>query len=155
MTARATNEEVVRRYAAASAAADLPALAELRDGDWSVDWPQSAERVHGSEAFAEIVRHYPGGAPRTELTRIVGSEDRWVVTPGNTVLRVAGSGDFWWCEWRMTYPDGVVYLCVDLLELRDGRVHHETVYWAPPFAAPDWRRPWTERIDGGGGAGEV
>ena len=54
---------------------------------------QSGEHVHGSEAFAEIVRNYPGGKPRTEVTRIVGAEDRWVMTAGNTLMRIAGSGD--------------------------------------------------------------
>jgi hypothetical protein len=60
-------------------------------------------------------------------------------------MRVAGSGDFWWSEWRLTYPNGEVYLVVDLLELRDGLVHHETVYWASPFDAPAWRAPWVDR----------
>ncbi|HEV2006748.1 MAG TPA: hypothetical protein VGQ85_09060, partial [Candidatus Limnocylindrales bacterium] len=110
--------------------------------EWSVVWPQSGEQVHSSEAFAEIVQHYPGGPARTEITRVVGAEDRWVVTAGNTVLRLAGSGDFWWSEWRVTYPDGAVYLCVDLLELRDARIYRETVYWAAPFEAPNWRSPW-------------
>jgi hypothetical protein len=93
----------------------------------------------------EIIANYPGGSPVTEVTRIVGSEDQWVVTPGNTVARVAGSGDFWWSEWRVTYPNGDVYLVVDLLELRDGLVHRETAYWAAPFEAPEWRAPWVER----------
>ncbi len=137
-----TDQEVVRRYAAGSAAADLDAMAALRHPEWSVAWPQSGERVVGQEAFGEIIRHYPGGAPSVETTRIVGSEDRWVITPGNTVIRVVGSGDAWWCEWRTTYPDGVTYLCVDLIELRDGLVHRETVYWAPLFDAPAWRAPW-------------
>ena len=75
----------------------------------------------------------------------MGAEDHWVVTPGNTVLKVAGSGDFWWSEWRVTYRDGSVYLCVDLIELRDDLVYRETVYWAAPFEAPDWRAPWVER----------
>jgi hypothetical protein len=99
----------------------------------------------GQQAFAEIIANYPGGSPVTEVTRIVGSEDQWVVTPGNTVARVAGSGDFWWSEWRVTYPNGDVYLVVDLLELRDGLVHRETAYWAAPFEAPEWRAPWVER----------
>ena len=58
------------------------------------------------------------------------------MTAANTVVRVAGTGDAWWGEWRVTYPDGQVYDCVDLIELRDGKVFHETVYWAPPFDAP-------------------
>jgi hypothetical protein len=142
---RLSNEECVRRYATASAAHELEALAPLRHPDWMVSWPQSGESVHGTEAFAEIIANYPGGAPATEITRIVGAEDRWVVTPGNTVLQVAGSGDFWWSEWRLTYPNGEVYLVVDLIELRDGLVYRETVYWAPPFEAPDWRAPWVDR----------
>jgi len=142
---RLTNEECVRQYAAASAAFDVSALAALRHPDWMVFWPQSGERIHSTDAFAEIIANYPGGAPTTEITRIVGSEDQWVVTAGNTVMRVAGSGDFWWSEWRVTHPSGEVYLVVDLLELRDGLVHRETVYWAAPFKAPDWRAPWVER----------
>jgi hypothetical protein len=143
--AQLTNEECVRRYAAASAAHDLDALSGLRHPDWMVYWPQSGERVHGSEAFAEIIANYPGGAPKTEVTRIVGAEDQWVVTAANTALRVAGSGDFWWSEWRLTYPNDDVYLVVDLFELRDGLVYRETVYWAAPFEAPKWRAPWVSQ----------
>ena len=142
---RLTNEECVRQYAAAAAAKDLAALAGLRHPDWMVVWPQSGERVHGNEAFAEIISNYPGGAPTTEVTRIVGAEDQWFITAGNTVLKVVGSGDFWWSEWRVEYPNGEVYLVVDLLELREGLVYRETVYWAAPFEAPDWRAPWVER----------
>jgi hypothetical protein len=145
MPAQLTNEELVARYAESSVEGDLEALARLRHPEWSVAWPQSGERVHSSEAFAEIARNYPGGRPKSEVTRVVGAEDHWVVTPGNTVLKVAGSGDFWWSEWRMTYPDGAVYLCVDLVELRQGLVYRETVYWAAAFEAPDWRSPWVER----------
>ena len=139
-----THEAVVRRYAASLASHDLDELARLRHPDWTVEWPQSGERVHSSESFAAIINAYPGGPPRVEVSRIVGSEDRWVVTPGNTVLRVAGSGDFWWSEWRMTYPDGQEYQVIALIELRDGLVHREVVYWAPPFEAPDWRRPFVD-----------
>jgi SnoaL-like domain len=140
-----TNEECVTRYAAASAAMDLDAMASLRHPDWMVSWPQSGERVRGTQAFAEIIANYPGGSPVTEVTRIVGAEDRWVVTAGNTVLKVVGSGDFWWSEYRLTYPNGDTYLVVDLMELRDGLVYRETVYWAAPFEAPDWRAPWVVR----------
>ena len=80
-----------------------------------------------------------------KITRTVGSEDRGVVTPGNTVMRVAGSGDFWWSEWQIDYPTGESYLVVDLIELRGGLVHRETMYWAAPFEAPAWRAPWVQR----------
>jgi hypothetical protein len=35
-------------------------------------------------------------------------------------------------------------MVVDLIELRDGLVHRETMYWAAPFEAPAWRAPWVE-----------
>ena len=142
---RLTNEECVSRYGAATAAHDMTTLATLRHPEWSVFWPQSGERVHSNEAFAEIIANYPGGAPKIEITRTVGAEDRWVLTAGNTMMRVAGSGDFWWSEWRVLYPDGEEYVVVDLIELRDGLVYRETMYWAAPFEAPAWRAPWVER----------
>src|SRR5688500_20085871 len=110
--ARMTNDEIVQRYAAAVAANDLAALARLRHRDWLVEWPQSGERVLSSDAFSRIVESYPGGRPHVRVARVVGSEDRWVTTPVNGVMRVAGSGDFWWSEWTMTYPDGQVYHCI-------------------------------------------
>jgi len=50
----------------------------------------------------------------------------------------------------MTYPDGRHYLCVQLIELRDDAVWRETVYWAEPFEAPDWRSQWVSGPDAAG-----
>ena len=147
MPAESTNEAIVQRYAAAAARNDLAELKRLRHAAWTVEWPQSGERVQSSESFAAIVERYPGGKPTAEVRRLVGAEDRWVVRPDNQIMRVAGSGDFWWSEWSMTYPDGQEYQVVDLFELRDGRILRETVYWAPPFEAPDWRRPFVDLAD--------
>jgi hypothetical protein len=35
---------------------------------------------------------------------------------------------------------------VSIMEFRDGKVIHETQYFADPFEAPDWRSQWVERI---------
>ena len=139
-----TNEAIAREYAEASCRFDFDAMMALRHPEWHAVWPQSGERIIGSENYRRIVENYPGGYPTSEVTRVVGSEDRWVVTAANTVQQIVGSGDFWWSEWRMTYPDGRRYLCVELLELRDGLIWRETVYWAEPFTAPDWRSRWVE-----------
>lgn len=32
----------------------------------------------------------------------------------------------------------------DALELRDGKVYRETLYWAEPFEAPEWRKQFTD-----------
>jgi len=139
-----TNEEIANAYAEARCRGDLDEMARLRHADWTAVWPQSGERVIGSENDRRIIEAYPGGRPRAEHQRVVGAEDRWVVTAGNTVQQIAGSGDFWWSEWLMTYPDGRSYWCVTLMELRDRHIWRETVYWAEPFTAPDWRSRWVQ-----------
>ena len=142
-----TNEEVVREYAAAAAANDLETLSALRHPDWVTVWPQSGERVVGNDAFAAVVEGYPGGKPTTVVDRVVGAEDRWVVTAGQHRRPRLGQRRPLVGGWGMTYPDGLVYHCIDLIELRDGLVRRETVYWAPPFEAPEWRAPFVDRSD--------
>ncbi len=141
-----SNEDLVRRYTAAAAAGDVHAMEALRHPRWSVTWPQSGERVTTNASFAAIVAAQPGGAPRTTVERIVGDQDRVVLTALGTPLRVGGSGDFWWAEFRMAYPDGIDYHCIELLELSDEKVFRETVYWAAPFEAPAWRAAWVEQV---------
>ncbi len=142
-----TNQDIVAAYARASAEGDLQELARLRHPEWTVEWPQTGERVRGSANYAAVVESYPGGKPTTKVNRIVGSEDRWVISPANTVVRMAGEGEAWWAEWAMAYPDGSEWYCIDLIEVRDGAIFRETVYWGPPLEPPSWRSGWIERIE--------
>lgn len=141
-----TNDEVVHRYVAAYKADDRETQARLRHPGWTVDYPQSGERIRGDANMAAIMDHYPGGAPQVERTRVVGSEDRYVVTPSFTIERVVGNGDLWWGDGLAHYPGGATWHVIVLIELRDGRVWRETQYFAEPFEAPAWRAPWVERI---------
>lgn len=34
----------------------------------------------------------------------------------------------------------------DIMEFRDGKVVHETQYFADPFEAPAWRKQWVQAI---------
>ena len=145
--AERSNEEVVRAYLRALVDNDAPAMARLRDPAWVLEYPQSGERIRGHANEREIADHYPGGLPEVDPGRLVGSEDRWVVTPSFTFQRVAGSGDTWWGEGRARYPDGSLWHIVTMYQLRDGRVFHEVTYWALPFDPPAWRAEWVERIE--------
>ena len=144
-----TNDEIVHRYTEAYRTNDLATMAALRHPDWSVDYPQSGERVRGSANMAAIMSAYPGGAPELVRTHVVGAEDRYVLTPMFTFERIAGAGDQWWADGVATYPDGSTWFFVVLIELRDGRIYHETEYFGQPFEAPAWRAAWTERMDEG------
>jgi hypothetical protein len=141
-----TNEELVRRYAEAAVRHDFDTLEGLRHPDWTSVWPQSGEIVRGTDNDRAMMEAYPGGKPTLEPTRLVGSEDRWAVSPLGGIYRVAGEGENWWGEYRMTYPDGRTWFTVTLIELRDGKVWRETIYWAEPFEAPEWRAQFVERL---------
>ena len=144
--AKPSNEEIVRRYLAAHAAHDYDAVGALRDPDWTVEWPQSGERVRGGANDRAIMDNWPGGLPSDLSVRVVGSEDQWVATPFNTIHRVVGSGDFWFADGTSVYPDGSTWFLSALMQLREGKVYRETWYFAPPFDAPAWRAEWVERI---------
>ena len=57
---------------------------------------------------------------------------------------IRGSGDLWIAEGRLSY-DGTNYVhYVKILQFRGDKVERETLYFAEPFPAPDWRQPWAE-----------
>ena len=145
--AEPTNDEVIHAYIHALTVDDAVALGQLRDPGWYVDYPQSGERIRGHANERAIADNYPGGLPDIDPSRIVGSEDKWVVTPSFTFERVVGSGDTWWSEGRARYPDGSLWHIVSMYRLHDGRVAREITYWAEPFEAPAWRAGWVEAIE--------
>jgi hypothetical protein len=144
--AGSSNEEVVHRYLAAHFGHDYDTVGGLRDPEWVLEWPQTGERVRGHANDRAIMDNWPGGLPSGEKIRIVGSEDRWVLTPSNTFHRIVGSGDAWWADGTATYPDGSTWHVAALFQLRDGRMFRETWYFAPPVEPPAWRAAWVERL---------
>jgi SnoaL-like domain len=143
-----TNEEVIHAYIAALSARDDEAMGRLRADDYVLDYPQSGERIRGHRTERVIAEHYPGGLPDIDdAPQVVGIDDRWVMSPSFTFERLAGSGEAWWLEARVTYPDGSLWHLIAMCRLRDGRIHRETNYWAEPFDPPAWRASWVERIE--------
>ena len=140
-----SNEDIVRAYLAAHQAHDYDAVDRYRAADWTIEWPQSGERVRGAVNDRAIMDNWPGGLPEADSIRVVGSEDRWVMTPAFTFQRVVGNGDSWWADGKATYPDGSRWFVAGLFEIRDGKVWRETWYFAPPLEAPAWRAHWVER----------
>jgi hypothetical protein len=57
---------------------------------------------------------------------------------------IRGSGDLWIAEALLTYDGSNPVNVVKILQFRGDKVERETLYFAEPFAAPDWRRPWAE-----------
>jgi hypothetical protein len=88
--------------------------------------PQSGERIIGRVNLQALRSHHPGRPS------------------GFDVRRIVGKGDLWITEYIITYQ-GRPTFTVSIMEFRDGKVRHETQYFADSFEAPDWRSQWVER----------
>ncbi len=135
---------IVERYARALPG-DFATLAELRHSDFVEEWPQSGERIRGHANYQAIHENYPSGLPGLKPRRILGSEDRWVVTPSFTPLRILGTGGVYVIHSAGAYAGGEGAQVVAIVELRDGKIARQTTFFAPAFDAPAWRAAWVER----------
>jgi hypothetical protein len=64
---------------------------------------------------------------------------------GFNVKRILGNGNLWITEYTIAYQGRRAYT-VSIMEFRNGKVVHETQYFADPFEAPAWRRQWVQQI---------
>jgi ketosteroid isomerase-like protein len=139
---------IVERYARALQDKDLDALAALAADDYIDEMPQSGERVRGKANMLAYLRSYPGGIGTIEpgSTRLIGAEDRWVVTPTFAPLRIEGSGDVYTYVGTVRYASGDTWQMIAIVELRQGKIAKTTTWFAAPFEAPEWRAPFVERF---------
>jgi ketosteroid isomerase-like protein len=146
--AEPSGREVVERFARALEEKDFDAQAELLTDDFVDEMPQSGERTRGKVNWLAISRNYPGGVGTVDpgSGRLVGAEDRWVLTPSFNVLRIEGSGDVYTYAGTIRYSNGETWHIVAIIELRDGKVARTTTWYAAPFEAPEWRAPYVERF---------
>lgn len=139
------NRELIDAWITAQSAHDWPAVRALYAPDVVVDWPQTGERITDLATVIQLDEEYPGGLPRVDVHRAVGSEGRWVLDPTFVPRRIIGSGDVWVCEATMTYPSGDEWEYATIIEIREGRIVHQTEYWAPRSDPPAWRAHLVER----------
>jgi hypothetical protein len=146
--AEPSGRTVVERYARAIQDKDFDAQAALLTDDFIDEMPQSGERTRGKANYLASVRNYPGGVGTVEpkSARLVGAEDRWVLTPMFTQLRIEGSGDVYTYVGSVRYPNGDTWQMIAIIELRNGKVAKSTTWYAAPFDAPEWRAPFVERF---------
>jgi hypothetical protein len=111
----------------ASADGDLDAEHDIYDDAAICDYPQSGERIVGRANLQALRGHHPGKPSGFEVRRIVGSGPLWVT------------------EYRISYQGSATHT-VSIMEFRDGKVVHETQYFADPFEAPAWRSQWVQHM---------
>jgi hypothetical protein len=111
----------------ASAAEDADAEHNIYADDAICDYPQSGERILGRSNLQALRSHHPGKPS------------------GFAIRRILGSGDLWITEYIITYQQQRAYT-VSIMEFSNGKVVHETQYFADPFDAPPWRSQWVQRM---------
>ena len=103
-------------------------VAELLHEDYVLEWPQSGERIHGRENFAELNTYYP-------------TEGKWQFT----VNQIVAEGDLVVTD--VTVTDGSrTDRAITFSTIRDGKVWRQVEFWPEPFEAPSWRAQWVERF---------
>jgi len=121
----------------------MAALEGLFDDDFEDVYPQSGELTRGLANFRSIIEQYPGGGYTGQGTdRLVGTEDRWALTPSFTVVRIEGTGDTFTGVTRSRYPDGTDWYIVTIAQMRNGKLWRAETYFAQTFEPPAWRAAW-------------
>ena len=144
-----SNSQFFYRYVKAIAELDFAALEQLIHPDYVGEYPQSGERFRGFAAFRAQLENYPGGLPPARADdpkiKVIGDEERWAMTPGYTVLPLAGPERYTTVS-RTSYPDGSRWWVVSIITLRDEKVIHAETYFAPEFVPPEWRKSIVEIV---------
>lgn len=117
------------RHWAASASGDQETEHDIYADDAICDYPQSGERIVGRRNLQALRSHHPGKPS------------------GFKVRRLFGSGDLWITEYSIVYLKTGPNFTVSIMEFKDGKVVHETQYFADPFDAPAWRAQWVQRME--------
>ena len=115
------------KHWAASAAGDIEKEHDIYDDDVVVDYPQSGERIISRHNIQALRGHHPSNPAGFSIRRIIGNEDLWIT------------------EYVIVYDERPV-ATLSIMEFRDGKVIHETQYFAESFEPPAWRARWVERV---------
>ena len=119
--------EALEAHWRASAAEDWNAEHDIYAEDAICDYPQSGERILGRANLQALRSHHPGKPSGFKIRRMLGRDDLWVT------------------EYTINYQEQQAFT-VSIMEFRNGKVVHETQYFADPFEAPAWRSQWVQRI---------
>jgi hypothetical protein len=125
MDEQAAHEFLTELYSLLSAEAED----RIRHEEYTMEWPQSAERLRGRQKMKAFVESNAGSRPPRWSRRVLVREGLWVV------------------EGSVDYGGGREGAFVLILKLRDGKVFKETRYYVEPFEASEERARGFERME--------
>src|SRR5262245_59675848 len=119
---------VLDEHWAALAAGDLEKEQDIYADNVVLDYPQSMESISNRGNIQALSEHQPSKPAGFKIRRIIGNGDLWITE---------------YC----TIHEGRPLPTVSIMEFHDGKVIHETQYFANPFEPPAWRDQWVERMN--------
>ena len=120
------NRAALDKHWAASASEDLEAEHQIYDDNVICEYPQSGEMIRGRRNLQALRTNHPAKPSGFAIRRIVGMNDLWVT------------------EYVINYTTSIVQT-ISIMEFQNGKVIHETQYFAEPFQVPAWRAQWVEK----------
>jgi ketosteroid isomerase-like protein len=105
------------------AASDPDRAHAMYTDDAVLEFPQSGERFEGVENFSVWRSNYPANTT-FEFRQVRGGDNVWVA------------------EISISYDGGTSMFGVSVIELRDEKIAHESIYVAEGFEPPEWRAKW-------------
>jgi ketosteroid isomerase-like protein len=121
--------DVVREFWRLMATNDFRSVGAVLAADFTLDWPQSKERIRGAERFARMNQEYPAHGPwRFHVKRLFGSGDQVVS--------------------EVEVTDGTLHArAISFFTVEQGRVHRMVEFWPDPYPAPANRAHLVEPMD--------
>jgi len=121
--------EVVREFWRLMASNDFTSVRAVLAPGYVLEWPQTNERIRGSERFAQMNAEYPASGPwQFHINRIVGGESEAVSDVNVT--------------------DGVQRArCISFFTVTNGKIGKQIEFWPEPYTAPSNRRHLVEPIE--------
>lgn len=120
----------LQKHWEAARVGDVAAELSIYAEDAVCDFPQSGESARGLKQLEALRVGLPEKPRAMEF------------------LRILGSGNLWVTECVISYDELAVF-CLSVMEFKDGKVFHETQYYAPYLQPPAWHAKWTGKEEDG------
>lgn len=123
------NKQILENFWAIMETNDFYAASQLLHDEYTLEWPQSGERILGRDNFAAINTNYP-------------AEGKWHFT----INHIVAEGDMVVTD--VTATDGkIIGRAITFSTIRDEKIWKQIEFWPDPFEAPEWRVQWIQTMN--------
>lgn len=120
------NKQILENFWGTMETNNFHAASQLLHDDYTLECPQSGERILGRDNFAAVNINYPAEGKWHSMINQILSEGDMVVTD-------------------VSVTDGkIIGRAITFSTIHDGKIWKQVEFWPDPFEAPAWRAQWVE-----------